>query len=168
MDPVFSIGISSLWDELRHMPAGGVWWVDADRNEDAISLVNQTIASQAGNAKVAVICMGEIVPVVMVSPGGQYGVFSSVNQLPGSVKGVNEECLVRLTVCASNMSCRFPVKPLPSATLSGCLLCTTEVNMGLFNFVKDAGEKLWDAVTGNHDKDDLAKKVQEQDRKSVV
>lgn len=58
MDPVFSIGISSLWDELRHMPAGGVWWVDADRNEDAISLVNQTIASQAGNAKVAVICMG--------------------------------------------------------------------------------------------------------------
>ncbi|MCE9990328.1 peptidoglycan-binding protein LysM, partial [Escherichia coli] len=26
--------------------------------------------------------------------------------------------------------------------------------MGLFNFVKDAGEKLWDAVTGQHDKDD--------------
>lgn len=25
--------------------------------------------------------------------------------------------------------------------------------MGLFNFVKDAGEKLWDAVTANHDKD---------------
>ena len=24
--------------------------------------------------------------------------------------------------------------------------------MGLFNFVKDAGEKLWDAVTGQHDK----------------
>ncbi len=33
--------------------------------------------------------------------------------------------------------------------------------MGLFNFVKDAGEKLWDAVTGRHDKDDQAKKVQE-------
>lgn len=32
--------------------------------------------------------------------------------------------------------------------------------MGLFNFVKDAGEKLWDAVTANanHDKDDQAKK----------
>ena len=28
--------------------------------------------------------------------------------------------------------------------------------MGLFNFVKDAGEKLWDAVTGQHDKDDQA------------
>ncbi|TWP54460.1 peptidoglycan-binding protein LysM, partial [Escherichia coli] len=26
--------------------------------------------------------------------------------------------------------------------------------MGRFNFVKDAGEKLWDAVTGQHDKDD--------------
>lgn len=58
MDPVFSIGISSLWDELRHMPAGGVWWLNADRNEDALSMVNQTIASQTGNAKVAVICMG--------------------------------------------------------------------------------------------------------------
>lgn len=30
--------------------------------------------------------------------------------------------------------------------------------MGLFNFVKDAGEKLWDAVTANHNKDDQAKK----------
>ncbi len=38
MDPVFSIGISSLWDELRHMPAGGVWWFNVDRHEDAISL----------------------------------------------------------------------------------------------------------------------------------
>ncbi|MGU0016056.1 BcsE family c-di-GMP-binding protein [Escherichia coli] len=46
MDPVFSIGISSLWDELRHMPAGGVWWFNVDRHEDAISLANQTIASQ--------------------------------------------------------------------------------------------------------------------------
>lgn len=57
MDPVFSIGISSLWDELRHMPAGGTWWFNVDRYEDAISLVNQTIASQAETAKVAVISM---------------------------------------------------------------------------------------------------------------
>lgn len=57
MDPVFSIGISSLWDELRHMPAGGVWWFNVDRQEDAISLVNQTLASQAETAKVAVISM---------------------------------------------------------------------------------------------------------------
>lgn len=53
MDPVFSIGISSLWDELRHMPAGGVWWFNVDRHEDAISLANQTIASQAATAHVA-------------------------------------------------------------------------------------------------------------------
>ncbi len=39
--------------------------------------------------------------------------------------------------------------------------------MGLFNFVKDAGEKLWDAVTGQHDKDDQAKKVQEHLSKPV-
>ncbi|ELO0857613.1 TPA: cellulose biosynthesis c-di-GMP-binding protein BcsE [Citrobacter amalonaticus] len=58
MDPVFSIGISSLWDELRHMPAGGVWWVNTDRVEDAISLANQTIAFQTVTAKVAGISMG--------------------------------------------------------------------------------------------------------------
>jgi hypothetical protein len=40
------------------MPAGGVWWINADREEDAISLVNQTIASQSENAKVAVAGMG--------------------------------------------------------------------------------------------------------------
>lgn len=40
--------------------------------------------------------------------------------------------------------------------------------MGLFNFVKDAGEKLWDAVTGNHDKDDLAKKVQDHLSKTGI
>ncbi|WP_170950043.1 BcsE family c-di-GMP-binding protein, partial [Enterobacter hormaechei] len=30
MDSIFSIGIQSLWDELRHMPVGGVWWVNTD------------------------------------------------------------------------------------------------------------------------------------------
>ena len=46
MDSIFSIGIQSLWDELSHMPVGGVWWINTDRNEDAISLVNQTIAAR--------------------------------------------------------------------------------------------------------------------------
>lgn len=57
MDPIFSIGIHSLWDELRHMPAGGVWWLNVDRHEDAIRVLNQTIASQHDLAKVAVITM---------------------------------------------------------------------------------------------------------------
>ncbi|MCI1896927.1 MAG: cellulose biosynthesis protein BcsE [Enterobacter sp.] len=59
MNPIFSVGIPSLWDELRHMPAGGVWWISADRNEDAISLLNQTIAAQDKHAQVAVVTMGE-------------------------------------------------------------------------------------------------------------
>ncbi|MFX4314455.1 cellulose biosynthesis protein BcsE, partial [Enterobacter sp. 63] len=59
MDSIFSIGIQSLWDELRHMPVGGVWWINTDRNEDAVSLVNQTIAAQTKDARVAVITMGE-------------------------------------------------------------------------------------------------------------
>ena len=40
--------------------------------------------------------------------------------------------------------------------------------MGLFNFVKDAGEKLWDAVTGQHDRDDQAKKVQEHRNRTGI
>ncbi|QLR45174.1 cellulose biosynthesis protein BcsE [Enterobacter sp. RHBSTW-00994] len=59
MDSIFSIGIQSLWDELRHMPVGGVWWINTDRNEDALSLVNQTIAAQDQDARVAVVTMGE-------------------------------------------------------------------------------------------------------------
>ncbi|MXF96236.1 cellulose biosynthesis protein BcsE, partial [Escherichia coli] len=41
------------------MPVGGVWWINTDRNEDAISLVNQTIAAQDKDSRVAVITMGE-------------------------------------------------------------------------------------------------------------
>ncbi|POP41202.1 peptidoglycan-binding protein LysM [Superficieibacter electus] len=38
--------------------------------------------------------------------------------------------------------------------------------MGLFNFVKDAGEKLWDAVSGHHD--DQSKKIQDHLNKSGI
>ncbi|MFG6654215.1 cellulose biosynthesis protein BcsE [Scandinavium sp. M-37] len=59
MDPVFSLGIQSLWDEVSHMPLGGVWWMNVERREDAVSLMNQTIAAQNSDAKVAAITMGE-------------------------------------------------------------------------------------------------------------
>ena len=59
MRPVFLFGIQSLWSEVNHMPAGGVWWVDVDRRQDAVRLLNQTVAAQAKNARVAVIVMGE-------------------------------------------------------------------------------------------------------------
>lgn len=58
MEPIFSLGIRSLWDELQHMPAGGVWWLNVDRREDAIILLNQNIASQDSLTKTAVIMMG--------------------------------------------------------------------------------------------------------------
>lgn len=60
MDPVFYLGINALWDELRLLPAGGLWWVNIDRYEDAIKLVNRTVASQNESAKVAVITTGEM------------------------------------------------------------------------------------------------------------
>ena len=59
MSPIFSIGIQSLWDELRHMPAGGVWWINADGDQDALDLVNQTLAAQPKDSKVAAIAMGK-------------------------------------------------------------------------------------------------------------
>ncbi|WP_368544117.1 cellulose biosynthesis c-di-GMP-binding protein BcsE [Enterobacter soli] len=59
MDSIFSIGIQSLWDELRHMPVGGVWWINTDRDKDAVTLVNQTIAAQTKDARVAVVTMGQ-------------------------------------------------------------------------------------------------------------
>ncbi|HAZ76689.1 MAG TPA: peptidoglycan-binding protein LysM, partial [Enterobacteriaceae bacterium] len=40
--------------------------------------------------------------------------------------------------------------------------------MGLFNFVKEAGEKRWDAVSGQEDKEEEAKKVQEHLSKTGI
>ncbi|WP_312626849.1 cellulose biosynthesis protein BcsE [Scandinavium sp.] len=59
MDPVFSLGIQSLWDEVSHMPLGGVWWINVERREDAVNLMNQTISAQPSAAKIAAITMGE-------------------------------------------------------------------------------------------------------------
>lgn len=58
MEPIFSVGIRSLWDELRHMPAGGVWWLNVDRQDDAVKLINQTVAAQDSRTKVAVVTQG--------------------------------------------------------------------------------------------------------------
>lgn len=38
--------------------------------------------------------------------------------------------------------------------------------MGLFNFVKEAGEKLWDTVTGNASAEDQSAKLKEHLDKS--
>ena len=59
MNPIFTLGIQSLWDEVSHMPTGGVWWINTDRHEDAVSLLNQTLSAQQDDAKVAVVSMGK-------------------------------------------------------------------------------------------------------------
>lgn len=41
------------------MPVGGVWWLNVDRYPDAVSLLNQTLAAQDKECKVAAIVMGE-------------------------------------------------------------------------------------------------------------
>ncbi|EOW6803193.1 cellulose biosynthesis protein BcsE [Cronobacter muytjensii] len=64
---VFSIGIDSLWDELRHISAGGLGWINCDRYSDAILFVNQTLQVQAPQTKVAVITMSAA-PETLISP----------------------------------------------------------------------------------------------------
>lgn len=67
MGPIFSVGIHSLWDELRHMPTGGVWWVNAERYEDAARLANSTISAQKSDAKVAFVTMGTAPKKILTS-----------------------------------------------------------------------------------------------------
>ena len=123
MDPIFSIGIQSLWDELRHMPAGGVWWINTDRNEDAISLVNQTVAAQDTHAKVAVITMGED-PKSLVRLEGNSGpetvrLFSMPDSenglyfLPRDIQcSIDPDHYLIVLKCANNAWLNIPVEKL--------------------------------------------------------
>jgi len=54
-NPVFTLGIDALQEELGHMPAGGVWWLNVDNKNDAVNFINQSITSQSVSARVAVI-----------------------------------------------------------------------------------------------------------------
>ncbi|YCI81486.1 cellulose biosynthesis protein BcsE [Enterobacteriaceae bacterium] len=68
MNPIFPIGIHSLWDELNHMPSGSLWWVNTDQDVDAYRLANQTLAAQQADARVAVITMGAPPRTVIQEP----------------------------------------------------------------------------------------------------
>lgn len=125
MDPVFSIGISSLWDELRHMPAGGVWWFNVDRHEDAISLANQTIASQAETAHVAVISMdsdpAKIFQLDDSQGPGKITLFSMLNHEKGLYYLARDlQCSIDphnylfILVCANNAWQNIPAERLRS------------------------------------------------------
>jgi hypothetical protein len=51
----------------------GVWWLNVDRYPDAVSLLNQTLAAQDKECKVAAIVMGEkpnkIISLKKLRPG---------------------------------------------------------------------------------------------------
>ncbi|MBV4414479.1 cellulose biosynthesis protein BcsE [Enterobacteriaceae bacterium YMB-R22] len=72
MSPIFLVGIQALWDELQHMPAGGIWWINTDRVEDAHRLINSTIAAQHEHTKVAAIVMDKT-PNKVITPVGVAG-----------------------------------------------------------------------------------------------
>ncbi|BDH44164.1 protein BcsE [Salmonella enterica subsp. enterica serovar Choleraesuis] len=43
------------------MPAGGIWWVNTERQEDLFTFVNETLAAQAQNSHVAVLMSDGII-----------------------------------------------------------------------------------------------------------
>lgn len=59
MNPVFLLGIQSLWQELREMSVGGIWWVNTDSQDDQIALINQTLASQTATCRAGVLISDE-------------------------------------------------------------------------------------------------------------
>jgi len=123
VDPIFSIGIQSLWDELRHMPAGGVWWINTDRNDDAISLINHTIEAQEARAKVAVVTMGDD-PNTIVQREGEGGPDSvRLFSMPDTEKGlyflprdiqcsIDPDHYLIILKCANNAWSNIPVEKL--------------------------------------------------------
>ncbi|WP_375056612.1 cellulose biosynthesis protein BcsE [Zobellella sp. DQSA1] len=58
MAGLFSIGIRGLLDELLFMQAPGLYWLNVDRQYDAMLLSRQAIGAQADHAKVALLCAG--------------------------------------------------------------------------------------------------------------
>lgn len=57
---LFTLGIDALQEELSHMPAGGVFWLNVESEKDAVSLINQMIISQDAFAKVSVIAPSNV------------------------------------------------------------------------------------------------------------
>ncbi|HEY3986634.1 cellulose biosynthesis protein BcsE [Cedecea sp.] len=100
MEPIFSLGIRSLWNELSHMPAGGVWWLNVDHQNDAINLVNQTVISQQQDANVAVITMSaqpkQAIKLDPTTGPEKIRLFS----MPSSINGLNS--LRRDLMCSIN------------------------------------------------------------------
>ncbi|WP_116475515.1 cellulose biosynthesis protein BcsE [Zobellella maritima] len=54
----FTLGIRHLWDELLLMQAPGLYWLNADRRQDAVLLCRQVIGSQPADTRAALICAG--------------------------------------------------------------------------------------------------------------
>ncbi|GAB80607.1 hypothetical protein YhjS [Shimwellia blattae DSM 4481 = NBRC 105725] len=88
MGPVFSLGIRPLWAELSHMPAGGIWWINTDRKQDALSLLNATLAEQAPDARCAAVVMDktdlEQITLAANSGPGKVSLFT----MPGQIKAL--------------------------------------------------------------------------------
>lgn len=57
---LFTLGIDAFQEELNHMPVGGVWWLNVDAKNDAVSLINQMITAQESSVNVAVIAPSDI------------------------------------------------------------------------------------------------------------
>lgn len=58
MTSSFPLGIRQLWDELQLMQPSGLYWLHADRLQDAQLLCRQVIGAQQARTRGALICVG--------------------------------------------------------------------------------------------------------------
>ncbi|SQA98699.1 cellulose biosynthesis protein BcsE [Cedecea neteri] len=100
MEPIFSLGIRSLWNELNHMPTGGVWWLNVESQGDAINLVNQTVAAQQPEAKVAVVSMSAKLKQAIKLDSAEGPEKIRLFTMPSSINGLN--ALRRDLMCSIN------------------------------------------------------------------
>ncbi|MBJ3814278.1 cellulose biosynthesis protein BcsE [Shimwellia pseudoproteus] len=89
MRSVFSLGIRLLPDELSRIPAGGIWWINTDRQEDATSLVNTTLAQQPPDTRCALVTMDQppdnVIASELINGPDKIFLFS----MPSQIKALN-------------------------------------------------------------------------------
>lgn len=59
MQPDFYVGIDTLWEELRRLACGGVYWIATGQQAEAVALLNRTLLSQSPTARAALIAMAD-------------------------------------------------------------------------------------------------------------
>lgn len=91
MQSSFYLGINQLWDELLVMQKPGLYWLNIDRQEDAVVLCRQTVGRQLSDAEVAFISVDSDPRDVISSLP-----ITGLNQLPLFSLSSSRQALIQL------------------------------------------------------------------------